>query len=291
MERWQPYSARTPRRRPHSAPARSGRGREAEPGDAVARTLTLQLAFCLVIAVSAAIFRLQDGAGFAAFAGRYRQIMGQEQSASQMMEEAIDVLADAAAWLRGQDHIPGASAVMEEEPFVSGGSSLADLTGEELGAGGGFHPAEPDSLPPGYALASPVFLTAPMYNPISGVVSSLYGYREHPVTQAADFHTGVDVAAAAGSEISASLGGVVEEVGYSEIYGNYLTILHSEGLRTRYCHCQQVLVSEGQTVRRGEVVALVGSTGVSTGPHLHFELKIGEQYADPLWVLRWEERD
>lgn len=84
-----------------------------------------------------------------------------------------------------------------------------------------------------------------------------------------------------GTPIGAAYPGEVVEVGESEVYGNYVTLFHG-GFATRYCHCAAITVREGMKLRQGETVALVGSTGMSTGPHLHFELVIQGKNADPL---------
>lgn len=83
----------------------------------------------------------------------------------------------------------------------------------------------------------------------------------------------------------AALPGVVESVGYNESYGNYLVIRHSEQLRTTYNHCSEILAEEGEQLSRGDRIALVGSTGISTGPHLHFEIEVQGKKADPLLSL------
>ncbi len=97
-------------------------------------------------------------------------------------------------------------------------------------------------------------------------ISSPYGWRKGRM------HTGVDLAAQYGSKIFAAESGKVLESGFDAGYGNYLLIQHSNGLRTRYAHCSQLLVKAGHSVKKGAVVAKVGNTGHSTGPHLHFEV-------------------
>ena len=132
------------------------------------------------------------------------------------------------------------------------------------------------TLAPYYLLASPIA-------PVQGTITSAFGFRMHPLTGKPDFHTGTDIAAAEGTEILAALGGTVTEVGYNDGYGNYVEITHSSGLQSYYKHCSEVLMREGDTVTRGQAVALVGSTGVSTGPHLHFELRLNGQFVNPAY--------
>lgn len=128
-------------------------------------------------------------------------------------------------------------------------------------------------------------LFAPMAQAVSGHISSGYGYREDPFTGERDFHTGVDIAAPAGSPIAAVYPGVVETVAVSAAYGNYAVVRH-ENFSTRYCHCDCVLAREGDRVAAGETIALVGSTGNSTGPHLHLELIVDGKNADPSGEMR-----
>ena len=75
------------------------------------------------------------------------------------------------------------------------------------------------------------------------------------------------------------------EAGWSDIYGNYLVVSHSENFQTKYAHCSRLIAQQGDVLRQGERIALVGSTGVSTGPHLHFECIVEELRCDPLWLL------
>ena len=143
-----------------------------------------------------------------------------------------------------------------------------------------------DGLPAaeGTTLA-PYFLTVSMWSPVSGLVTSRFGWRSHPVSGQNDFHTGVDIAAAQGTPILAALPGVVEQTGYSESYGNFVVLRHSDNLRTTYNHCSEILAKEGEQLARGDRIALVGSTGISTGPHLHFEVEVKGLKADPLQAL------
>ena len=83
----------------------------------------------------------------------------------------------------------------------------------------------------------------------------------------------------------AALPGEVVEVGYSSVYGNYIVLQHATNLKTFYAHCSQIIAKEGMAVRQGERIALVGKTGLATGPHLHFSVIVEEQFADPYWIL------
>ena len=138
---------------------------------------------------------------------------------------------------------------------------------------------------PDYATMAPITINYPLTPPLSGKITSGFGYRLHPVTGERDFHTGIDIAAAVGTPVVASLPCIVTEVGYDGIYGNYVRMSHGTNIETRYCHCSEILVEEGSQLREGERIALSGSTGMTTGAHLHFEVLADGLLADPASVL------
>ena len=115
--------------------------------------------------------------------------------------------------------------------------------------------------------------------PVKGYVSSPYGYRSR------DFHSGIDIAAGTGTPITASASGTVSQACYSGGYGNMILINHGNGVMTRYGHASKLMVSAGQHVNKGQTIGLVGSTGISTGPHLHFEVIINGQTINPITNL------
>jgi len=116
-------------------------------------------------------------------------------------------------------------------------------------------------------------------------LSSSYGWRRNPVTGRFAMHEGLDFSAPPGTPILAASGGVVVDAKYHAGYGNMVEIDHGDGLVTRYAHAQKLLVSPGDLVERGQPVARVGSTGRSTGPHLHFEVRMAGQPLDPKLFL------
>jgi murein DD-endopeptidase MepM/ murein hydrolase activator NlpD len=95
-------------------------------------------------------------------------------------------------------------------------------------------------------------------------------------------HRGVDLACSSGNSIYAADGGTVVSAGYRNSYGNVVEINHRNGVVTRYAHCSSILVHAGQKVYEGKLIARVGSTGNSTGPHLHFEMQINGRFVNPL---------
>ena len=113
-------------------------------------------------------------------------------------------------------------------------------------------------------------------------ITSKYGMRMHPIFNVYRMHTGVDIGAPLGAEIVAVNDGVVTLSAYSSSYGYYIMVDHGGGVVTLYAHSSKLIASEGDIVKRGDVIALVGSTGWSTGPHLHFEVRINGATQDPL---------
>lgn len=120
--------------------------------------------------------------------------------------------------------------------------------------------------------ANSLFMATPLGWPVKGSVTSKYGERPHPTEQVSDFHTGIDIAAKPGSNITATSDGIVIFSGRSGSNGNLVAIEHGYGYRTYFGHNKKNLVKVGQTVKRGDVIALLGSTGNTTGPHLHYEI-------------------
>ena len=120
--------------------------------------------------------------------------------------------------------------------------------------------------------------------PLDGwyTLTSLYGGRIHPITGKPNNHLGIDIRASYGTPIKAARGGVVTTSTYNSSYGNYVVVSHGNGDSTRYAHMSSRAVKEGQTVSQGQILGYVGSTGSSTGNHLHFEVFIGGSRTDPI---------
>lgn len=117
--------------------------------------------------------------------------------------------------------------------------------------------------------------------PVNGVVTSPYGYRTHPIFGTTIYHSGIDIGVDYGTPVHAADGGVVVEAGWISGYGYAVIIDHGNGLSTLYGHNQELAVSEGQSVSQGQVIAYAGSTGNSTGPHVHFEVRANGDPVDP----------
>lgn len=279
----------TAKRTGYQRPAKHKQGEKQD--DRFLAMVCFQMALCiLAAAVFFAACRGEQGESDSAVYKTAQLLCGQQS------ERLVD-------WesLRGQDWLQkikdfwqgGAAELLERlQKLISSQlvppEELPPETIGESGAGGPLpaYSLSADGLPAaeGTTLA-PYFLTASMWSPVSGLVTSRFGWRSHPVSGQDDFHTGVDIAAAQGTPVLAALPGVVEQTGYSESYGNFVVLRHSDNLRTTYNHCSEILAKEGEQLARGDRIALVGSTGISTGPHLHFEVEVKGLKADPLQAL------
>jgi murein DD-endopeptidase MepM/ murein hydrolase activator NlpD len=120
----------------------------------------------------------------------------------------------------------------------------------------------------------------------SGYISSFFGRRPDPFTGESAFHPGIDFAGAPGTRVLAVADGVVSFAGRDNGYGKMVEVTHGSGYVTRYAHNSTLLVEPGQTVRRGDALALMGSTGRSTGTHLHFEVLRDGNRVNPMSFVR-----
>lgn len=136
-----------------------------------------------------------------------------------------------------------------------------------------------------HAPASRLMGTGRYITPAAGPITSPFGYRVHPIFGTVRFHTGVDIGAEYGSPILAADSGTVIDAGWLGGYGNCMIIDHGGGYSTLYAHCSELYAAVGQSVTKGQHVAAVGSTGNSTGPHLHFEVRINGDPVDPLGFI------
>ena len=123
----------------------------------------------------------------------------------------------------------------------------------------------------------------PSIMPTQGWLSSAFSaMRAHPILHISRPHEGIDVSAPMGSPIEAPAAGVVSDAGWETGYGNTITINHGFGIVTKFAHASKLLVKTGQQVARGQRIALVGNSGLATGPHLHYEVRVNGRAVDPL---------
>jgi murein DD-endopeptidase MepM/ murein hydrolase activator NlpD len=116
------------------------------------------------------------------------------------------------------------------------------------------------------------FASIPNIKPVNGSITSAFGVRVHPIYNISLFHSGIDISVSEGTRVQTTGDGIVSFSGYDKGYGQKITINHGYGYKTIYAHLSKSLVRQGQKVKRGDIIALSGNTGVSTGPHLHYEV-------------------
>lgn len=121
--------------------------------------------------------------------------------------------------------------------------------------------------------------------PTTGPISSGFGWRNAPIEGASETHQGIDIASNIGVPVVAAADGKVVKSGWEAGYGNIVQLDHGNGIETIYGHNSQLVVTTGQSVKKGQLIAYVGSTGVSTGPHVHYEVRVNNSAVDPMKYL------
>lgn len=169
------------------------------------------------------------------------------------------------------EYIPLEEPSLSAEIIASGGRDIKVSSDEEI---------------PKNVSVDDYKLSQLMTLPLDGKITSEFGTRTHPISGDLRFHAGIDIAAPTGTNIYSAFDGEIIEAEYDQWNGNYLKIQHENKITTVYCHCEKLNVKKGQKIRAGEVVATVGSTGSSTGPHLHFELRINNISYNPQKALK-----
>ena len=165
-------------------------------------------------------------------------------------------------------------------PMVRDGPGDANLSQRTLTLG-----SQLSELESQYAKRSAIISSTPTVAPVRGLLNSGFGARMDPITGEGAFHQGLDISTRRHEPVLATAAGTVVKSGWSGDYGKTVEIAHATGYTTIYGHLDTLLVKEGQRVRRGERVGLVGSTGRSTGPHLHYEVRRGDRAVDPLGYI------
>jgi murein DD-endopeptidase MepM/ murein hydrolase activator NlpD len=215
--------------------------------------------------------------------GQRQALAHQKESADAARATANDEKTKLAALATAQTQTRAAAAAAEQDEAVKHDAALAqhdqaeaalqaesDRIAQELQGSGG-----------GPALGNGTFIW-----PVNAPITSPFGYRTDPVTGAIGFHAGLDLGAPCGTPIKAAGTGIVVSAGFnSGGYGNMTLISHGAGMSTLYGHQSSIIVAEGQSVAQGQVIGYVGSTGKSTGCHLHFEVRVNGNPVDPLGYL------
>ncbi|MFN2527463.1 MAG: M23 family metallopeptidase [Candidatus Baltobacteraceae bacterium] len=203
----------------------------------------------------------------------------------------MDIQADIAAVQSRIAEISGTGAPGTPAASSSGAGAFAATLARALAPQ---NAARAFSVPMATAPLNPAMLNQPVPEmpsaafiwPAAGPVSSPFGPRPNPTGPGYDFHPGIDIAADEGAPIHAAAPGRVVQVGPDGGYGNVVVIDHGNGVTTKYGHCSQTFATVGEQVAAGDEIAAVGSTGHSTGPHLHFEVRAGDKPIDPSLFLR-----
>lgn len=220
--------------------------------------VAVQSVACVALVLTALLLRLVGGDAYAAVRDRFHRALAKNEWVS-----ALVLAWDGSPLERAEEDAesPPESGVKEE----------------------GFTPDEPAPLSDASAA---VAATAPLE---SGTLTSGYGERLHPIDGAEEFHTGVDIAAPQGTPLRAVYDGEVTEVGEDARLGRYVRLRHGSGIEIVYGHCEEVTAEQGDAVTAGQTVALVGSTGVSTGNHVHIRLYLDGVTCDPAVLLPLEQ--
>lgn len=204
-------------------------------------------------------------------------------------EKAVEVFTPVEE--EGQTDSSAAAGVQEVSARDDGGSLAAPLSFREVMFYEDYDSGEIRQEQPVEQPSSGEEVLKQLKTPIHGVVTSDYGARVHPIKKTQSFHYGVDIAPASQENytIGAAADGTVKEAGQSVAYGNYIILQHEGGIETFYGHCAQLYLQQGDVVKQGDAIALVGSTGWSTGDHVHFEVRCGDEVYNPLNYVQPEE--
>lgn len=222
--------------------------------------MIVQLVVCIFAVVSVFLIGRLSPQTFEFIRDEYNRIMSVDMNAKEIASSAKKVIERAEATDEGQT-----AEKSTERKNVNTVKSAAD--GEVMAVMSLFKSDEEITVP------------------VHGEITSEYGNRTNPVSGEYLMHSGVDIAASQGTEIRAAYSGIVSEVGSNSVGGNYISLVHKDGSETLYCHCSKIIAEKGDVIRAGETIALVGSTGRSTGPHLHFEITVDGKTENPLLYL------
>ncbi len=244
-------------------------------------TLTFQIILCLIIVIGMVLLNTFCKSEYASVELSLKEEISTDKSTA------------TAKKLAGvfSDFLSADNKAEDSEDTVRQSESDETLSKEENAysadsAQGGQPNVIPDGEVPAKATLTSVTANEGFILPLDTInVTSPFGFRLHPITNQTEFHYGVDLASAQNSNIYAVASGVVSDTGYSDGYGNYVEITHKTNIKTFYAHCESVAVTKGSSVSQGEVIAYVGSTGVSTGYHLHFGASLNGVYFNPKHII------
>lgn len=258
--------------------------------DYLVRLILLQSALCFLVIIGVLVASKVSPAAAERLKSDYVKIMEKDMSVSEVIADLKDTAEEVFQPIEVIE--PEAKAAMAaSKSDIDSYTVIDDETGEAVavgeimhnGTGGGDSAAQGNSF-------SDYKINADAVIPVQGArLTSPFGYRTNPISGNYGFHTGIDLAAAENTPVAAAFSGTVTETGESDVWGKYVLVRHSESLETYYCHLNEIYVEEGAVIRSGETVGLLGSTGWSTGPHLHFEVRIDGIRVDPEKLLYGDE--
>ncbi len=239
---------------PRKRPVNSKKKKQSIKHDWLVGISSAQLTLAVIGIALLLLISKASPAGFNDLRARFNAIMSNDMSVSQVVNAVKNL-------------IPDMTPAEEETSLPSGGEDVALYEATDN------------------VCFAPIETTVDICLPVEGEFTSRFGYRTHPITGEFGVHNGLDIAAPEGTKISSAFNGVVEEVGCNKVRGNYILVAHGGETKTLYMHCSEIIAPEGAVVRQGEIIALVGNTGWSTGAHLHFSIIIGGKYCNPEWLL------
>ncbi|MCR4925464.1 MAG: M23 family metallopeptidase [Clostridiales bacterium] len=242
-----------------------------DDGDYLTTVLCVQIAVCFIVGIIAFAFVKIKPDCYEQLKEEFSYIMNKDIT----IEKAVDAFKEAVGFAVSPASVW--TDEVEKEETTLGESQDYQFYGE---GGEDLYVAQADTS------FAPVFVTQKAYYPIeNGTVTSGFGYRIHPIYKTFGFHTGMDIATEENSPIHCIFDGKVIEVGENETRGKYIVLEHSSGMVMRYFHCSEIIATLGANIRRGEVIARVGTTGLSTGPHLHLEVLIKGIRYNPVYFI------
>ncbi len=247
--------------------------------DYLLRTLLLQFLVCLILFGVLLALKTSNSNFFTELENTFSKKLEDNLT----IEEAKSVFTNITANKTNEtnDNISETEVITTETETVFVPFEEPSLSAEIIASGGkDIKVSSNDDIPKNVSVDS-YKLNKKMVLPLKGEITSPFGVRTHPISGDLRFHAGIDIAAEMGSNIYSAFDGEIIVADYDKWNGNYLKIKHDNNITTIYCHCEKLNVKKGQKIRAGEVVATVGSTGSSTGPHLHFELRINNISYDP----------
>lgn len=285
--------------------------KQKKPSDPKLCILMLQITACLILATIAISIKFFGGEFYTELRGKYIEMFEDDTT----VEEVFDSLAgrfDGTSSIMASSYLQTSSGEPQGTPAVEDGSAPSSAESDAVSAvsdssvaapeensssGGEVTTSEPidssavttsaavfdfDNIARTTAISS---RPNSLYMPVVGVVSSEYGHRVNPVTGIYTLHSGIDFAADTGTPVYSALAGRVTEVEESSSYGIYVTVEHEGGIETLYAHLSAAKTRVGAVVKKGDRIGLVGNTGRSTGPHLHFEVSVSGCKLNPRFLL------